>query len=388
MRFASFSEWSRFLDCRSYWHADYVANRERGRSHPSRRLGSLFEVAFAAKLRAWAAKLGAPLAPQRYRTGGYGEVSGYETAMGPPEIDPAAAVRRKCSEETWPEFDETHGSTEEAGILALALADRAFDLIGFSQGRFRPAIVRGVFSVQQRLECSLPLDPDGDAARYYAGLSGVPDVVVLDGERDWRPVLGDTKVRAGLSDVDLGADPQLNLYQHLLERNGLRVYMCEQWGVLAKVPAAPPLTEKTRKVSRQAEHPTTPELYEAACRRNGEKPDPAHSEKLAQRKWHFAVAGGGTDAEVRRTVAELCADLELMASLALRPDHEWAGGVAPITRNNRTWAGSPCNRCDVRGECHETKSRGLPLAAAFAPREQTKHVASLEELDAQEDQAE
>jgi hypothetical protein len=383
VRHASFSEWSRFLDCRASWHAEYVLSRPRGPSHPSRRLGSLFEACFAAKLRAWAASLGAPLGLQKYRTGGVGETSGREVVEGPPETDPRAALRRKCAEETWA-WTEEHGSTEEAGLLALALADRAFDLFGFSQGRFKPAIVRGVFSVQQRLTCDLPLDPEGDAAGYYAGLSGIPDVVVLDGERDWRPVLGDTKVRAGLSDVDLGADPQLNLYQHLLARNGLRVVACEQWGILAKLPVEPPITKSKKLVSRDAEHPTTPELYEAACRRNGEKPDPAHAEKLALRRWHLASPGGGTDAEVGRTVAELCADLELMAALALRPDAEWRGGVAPVTRNNRTFAGSPCHRCDVRGECHETKSRGLPLAAAFAEKTPTRQAASLEELDAQE----
>lgn len=387
-RFAFYSEWAAYKDCPARWHADYVLRRPRGPSHPSRRLGSLFEACFAAKLRAWALTFpGVALALQRYKAADLSEgpdAHGY--IEGPPETCPRGALLRKCAEEQWPNLAD-YPSTEEAGETALALADRAFDLIGFSGGRFRPAVVRGVAAVQLRLECPLPPDPDpsrpgGRTGGYYVGLRGVPDLVVLDGERDWRPVLGDTKVRgASLGEVDLGCDPQLAIYQHLLAQNGLRVVECEQWGVLGKLPAEPPLTKSTRKVSRDAEHPTTPELYEAACRRNGEKPDPGHLEKLAARRWSQATPGGGTDAEVARTIAELCADLEVMAALATRPDAEWLGGVAPITRNNRTWAGSPCNRCDVRSECHETKSRGLPLSAAFREPQVPREVQTLDALE-------
>ena len=407
-RFASYSEWAAYKDCPARWHADYVLRRPRGSSHPSRRLGSLFEACFAAKLRAWALTFpGVALAPQQYQA--WRAHRGMEfvrvvdepvphdakerfpelergQVLGPPETFPCAALLRKCAEEQWPNLAD-YPSTEEAGETALALADRAFELIGFSGGRFRPAVVRGVAAVQLRLECPLPPDPDpsrpgGRTGGYYVGLRGVPDLVVLDGERDWRPVLGDTKVRgASLGEVDLGCDPQLAIYQHLLAQNGLRVVECEQWGVLGKLPTEPPLTKSTKKVSRDAEHPTTPELYEAACRRNGEKPDAGHLEKLAARRWSQATPGGGTDAEVARTIAELCADLEVMAALATRPDAEWLGGVAPITRNNRTWAGSPCNRCDVRSECHETKSRGLPLSAAFCEPQVPREVQTLDALE-------
>lgn len=384
-RFASYSEWSAFLDCRSRWFVDYPLRRQRGPSHPSRRLGSLFEACFAAKLRGWAVGVDPKikLAPQLYKPVDPSE--GDRPFEGPPEVTPHSALLRKCTEEQWP-YHEDYGSTEEAGELALALTERAFDLIGFSSGRFRPAVVNGVAAIQLRLECPLPPDPDpsrdgGRTGGYYAGIRGVPDLVVLDGERNWRPVLGDTKVRDKTGEVDLGCDTQLAIYQHLLERNGLRVVECEQWGIWARMPEPPPLTEKTRKVSRAAEHTcTTPELYAAACARNGEKPDPGHMEKLAAKRWHVATPGGGTDAEVARTIAEMCADLEVMAALATTPDAEWQGGLAPITRNNRTWAGAPCQRCDVRSECHETKSRGLPLAAAFAP-EQPKPERTIEQLE-------
>ena len=406
-RFASYSEWAAFLDCRSRWYVDYPLRRPRGPSHPSRRLGSLFEACFAAKLRGWAVTVDPKikLAPQQYRgwrlkgadsafaqlatspERAFGkdiEAVEFGTFEGPPEVTPHSALLRKCTEEQWP-YHEDYGGTEEAGELALALTERAFDLIGFSSGRFRPAVVNGVAAIQLRLECPLPPDPDpsrvgGRTGGYYAGIRGIPDLVVLDGERDWRPVLGDTKVRGGLGEVDLGCDPQLAIYQYLLERNGLRVVECEQWGILNKMPVEPPLTKSTKKVSRDAEHPTTPELYEAACHRNGEKPDPGHMEKLTAKRWHVATPGGGTDAEVARTIEELCADLELMAALATTPDADWQGGLAPITRNNRTWAGAPCQRCDVRSECHETKSRGLPLAAAFAP-EQPKPERTIEQLE-------
>lgn len=388
-RFASYSEWAAFLDCRSRWYVDYVLRRARGPSHPSHRLGSLFEACFAAKLRGWAVGVDPKikLAPQRYTAFRPADVEAGppEHVDGPAETDPRAALLRKCTEEQWP-YSEDYGSTEEAGELALAITERAFDLIGFSSGRFRPAVVNGVAAIQLRLECLLPPDPDpsrvgGRTGGYYAGIRGIPDLVVLDGERNWRPVLGDTKVRGGLGEVDLGCDPQLAIYQYLLERNGLRVVECEQWGILNKMPVEPPLTKSTKKVTRDAEHPTTPELYAAACARNGEKPDPGHMEKLAAKRWHVATPGGGTDAEVARTIAEMCADLEVMAALATMPDAEWQGGLAPITRNNRTWAGAPCQRCDVRSECHETKSRGLPLAAAFAAPEQPKPERTIEQLE-------
>lgn len=378
MRTTSFSEWSKYLDCRSDWWVTYILRAPRAPEHASRRLGSIFEVAFAARLRRWARDehgLGDKLGPTLRR------LPDGTTEERPAEVDPDEAIRRLCSEREWA-YHPDHGTTEEAGLLARALVGRAWSLLGFAAGRFRPVVVAGRVAVQVRLEAPLPFAEDGYARDYYSGVAGILDAIVLDGERDWRPVIADTKVRGGLSDVDLGADPQLALYQHLAAHHGVRAHLCEQWGLLDKLPVEPPQNAKDRKVSRAAEHAATEETYREACRKAHQKPDEDHCEKLRARRWHLAVPGGGTDAEVARTVRELTMDAEVMAALALTADADWPGGEKPITRNSRTWAGAQCLRCDHRGNCHETKSRGLPLAAAYATKLAAPIVAeSLEDLE-------
>lgn len=391
-RTISHSERDCFNNCRAQWWGRYVLSTSPTLSHPVRRLGALFEAAFAARLRAWCVSLGHTPWPAVRRD-----------ALGrsfldldvPCETSPEAAIERACKREQWPCSDK-YGSTEDAADLALALVERTYEAMGFAGGRFKPVIIKGWACVQARLEGPLPVPPDSYAATYYpGGASGVLDLFVYDGERAWRPVLVDTKVRESLSsEPDLGCDPQLALYQHLCASNGVRVHQCEQWEILGKLPEEPPLNEDGKTLSRAAEYAATRETFLAAAARHKidlgpPAPIPAtapkkeqaaykaalnrherymeHLDKLDARRWWQATPGGGTDEEVASLVRDFAADADLMAALVCTKDSDWPV-AKPITRNLRTFAGSSCTRCDLQSDCHRSHAAGQTLAEALSTR--------------------
>jgi hypothetical protein len=430
LRTISHSERDCFNNCRALWHARYVLGAIPQSSHPVRRLGALFEAAFAARLRGWCVSLGLTPWPAVRR-----DVLGrsFLDLDTPPDTSPEQAIERACKREQWP-FSDKYGSTEEAADLALALVERTYEAMGFAGGRFKPVVIKGWACVQARLTGPLPVPADSYAAQYYpGGASGVLDLFVYDGERNWRPVLVDTKVRESLSsEPDLGCDPQLALYQHLCASNGVRVYQCEQWEILGKLPEEPPLLKSGKGISRDAEYRATRETFLAAARRHNidlsapvplaldmpaplpagasKKEEAAHKKALAlvektraqhvkaqaqhddymehldsldRRRWYQATPGGGTDAEIASLVRDFAADADLMAALAVTTDADWPV-AKPITRNLRTFAGSSCMRCDLLTDCHRSHASGQTLAEAVSNRPKNASAPQPIEVDSLE----
>ncbi len=426
LRTISHSERDTFNNCRALWHARYVLGLVPSSSHPVRRLGALFEAAFAARLREWCVGLGlTPWPIIRRDTLG----RSFLDLDTPCETSPEAAIERACKREQWPD-DERYGTTADACDLALTLVARTYEVMGFAGGRFKPVVINGWACVQARLTGPLPVGPDSQAAAYYpGGASGVLDLFVYDEARAWRPVLVDTKVRESLSsEHDLGADPQLALYQHLCASNGVKVHLCEQWEILGHVPEEPPLNQDGKSLSRDQKYRATRETFLAAAHRHGidlgppapfadEAPPPLapdaskkeqtehkkataqhekaraqhekaiaqhegymdHLDKLDARRWWQATPGGGTDAEVASLLRDFAADADLMAALATTTDADWPCS-RPLTRNLRTFAGSACTRCDLQQDCHRSHAMEQTLAEALTDRANRPAVIEVDDL--------
>jgi len=427
LRTISHSERDCFNNCRALWAARYLQGFTPSASHPVRRLGSLFEAAFAARLRAWCLTLGVTPWPAVKR-----DVLGrsFLDLDTPPDTSPEQAIERACKKEQWPDSDK-YGTTADACDLALALVARAYEDMGFPAGRWRPVVINGWGCIQARLTGPLPVPPDSHAHVYYpGGASGVLDALLYDGERNWRAVIADTKIRESLSsDHDIGADPQLALYQHLCLANGVKVHLCEQWEILGHVPEEPPLNDDGKTLSRAAKYRATRETFLAAARRHSidlgppapfaeEPPAPLaldalkkdqaehkkalaahekartqhakaqathegyqeHLDALDRRRWYQATPGGGTDAEVASLMRDFAADADLMAALATTTDADWPC-ARPLTRNLRTFQGSACTRCDLQTDCHASHAAGITLADALANRGTADERAVIEVAD-------
>lgn len=410
LRTISHSERGCFNDCRALWAARYLHGHVPLYSHPVKRLGALFEAAFAARLRAWCHTLNLTPWPSVRR-----DILGrsFLDLDTPAETSPEAAIVRACEREQWLDSDR-YGTTADACDLALVLVGRAFDAMGFPEGRWRPVVINGWACVQARLTGPLPVPANSHAAHYYpGGASGVLDFFGYDEARNWRPVLVDTKVRETLNGHDIGADPQLALYQHFCAHHGVKVHLCEQWEILGKVPEEPPVNEDGKTLSRAAKYNATRETFLAAAKRHGidvltpPEPLPAtaskkeqaaykkakalhesyadHLDKLDARRWWQATPGGGTDAEVDSLLRDFAADADFMAALANTEESDWPTGK-PLTRNLRSHAGSSCTRCDLQTDCHSSHAAGLTLAAGLVNRgPRVRPVIEVDDLDALDD---
>ena len=384
LRTISHSERGCFNDCRALWAARYLHGHVPLYSHPVKRLGALFEAAFAARLRAWCHTLGlTPWPSVRRDTLG----RSFLDLDTPAETSPEAAIVRACEREQWLDSDR-YGTTADACDLALVLVERAFNAMGFPEGRWRPVVINGWACVQARLTGPLPVPADSHAAHYYpGGASGVLDFFGYDEARNWRPVLVDTKVRETLNGHDIGADPQLALYQHFCAHHGVKVHLCEQWEILGKVPEEPPLLKCGKKISKAAEYRATRESFLAVATRHNIDPAPYtdHLDKLDARRWWQATPGGGTDAEVDSLLRDFAADADFMAALANTEESDWSTGK-PLTRSLRSHAGSSCTRCDLQTDCHSSHAAGLTLAAGLVNRgPRVRPVIEVDDLDALDD---
>ena len=384
LRTISHSERGCFNDCRALWAARYLHGHIPLYSHPVKRLGALFEAAFAARLRAWCHTLNLTPWPSVRR-----DILGrsFLDLDTPAETSPEAAIVRACEREQWQDSDR-YGTTADACDLALVLVERAFDAMGFLDGRWRPVVINGFACVQARLTGPLPVPADSHAAHYYpGGASGVLDFFGYDEARNWRPVLVDTKVRETLNGHDIGADPQLALYQHFCAHHGVKVHLCEQWEILGKVPEEPALLKCGKKISKAAEYRATRESFLAVATRHNIDPAPYtdHPDKLDARRWWQATPGGGTDAEVDSLLRDFAADADFMAALANTEESDWPTGK-PLTRNLRSHAGSSCTRCDLQTDCHSSHAAGLTLAAGLVNRgPRVRPVIEVDDLDALDD---
>jgi hypothetical protein len=171
--------------------------------------------------------------------------------------------------------------------------------------------------------------------RFLAKIDGYTD-------RDGLEWVVEFKLRGQLTPVwliELGRQPLMYAWA------GAKAHGMNPVGViveerLAEPPKPPQRTEKKKVVSHKVEQLTTPELYVAACRENGQEPKRETIEALGQREWQKRVPLPFTPSELDEVGQELVTGAKLIRDLD-------RGELRPVRNAKR----QNCQGCKFRGIC-------------------------------------
>jgi hypothetical protein len=337
LRYLSYSELCAFRRCRFQWWLEYVLGVRSARSSVKTRLGTLVDAAFMARLRLWAITKG---------------------VVCEGEIDAEEAIKKECRRNVWSDNDPKFGTTEDAAVRALTLADFIYTELQLDGDRYSPVMINGVCAVQISLYAPLDVPDDSPAKLYYTGgFKGKLDWVAGDKFYDGREVILDAKVKKVLDTMDLGADLQLALYQVLTAKNGHRIGLAQQVQILGKVPGPPGLTKDRKKLRCDSKACVSYDTFTAAMRRLGhtEAKYSKYIEKLRKKKFWQIVVGSAPPGEQAALWEEAMADAELMARIALSPPEKWLRGKPRlVTRAIDSYVGSKCQSCPIHSICRST----------------------------------